>query len=524
MARHSPIENDVSHLPSHDTARFIDDQGQQNAQNGVHPSSTIEHTSILFSPPPPPPAQTRSQSLTEIDENDFFYDGPSPYVAAVDMASILETIDEPPPPPPPSSYRIDEYVDDDDRDERDHVKELEETIANLSRHFPSSPPDDGIDIAVELNPGTKPALQPTSLSVDKIDIDSILEMEIESPSMDKYFLPSSSSMHLQHPASQHPLHLPISVPIVINHRRASLSRSSGVRENLTDLLVTAAESPSDTHVLQRTASTYSKVNPFDRRARLEEGRESSESERSLLEMMMTPRLVVLPADRRASLASSLSSFQRTMPMHRQKRNLPSVPTPMHALRLRRANSESRFSLPAVPPPVLIPNSNMDDESDLLEIDLNDPMGPLNSAARSKTESELGAAFERESRSTSRQTGGVYPSSIELSSTNKPIKQLRDQTTNTPPLSSLNSTTKVKKKLKKKGSSSPSHTTAQHTTGTHFTGQITPRGSSPTRSNTPSMVLSLSPSSSPTTTIVQRVKLQKVGSSSRLYFASTSMMF
>ena len=281
MARHSPIDDYVSHLPSHDTEKANDDQGQQDDQNDVHPSSIIEHTSI----PSSLPAQTRSQSLTEIDENDFFYDGPSPYVAAVDMASILESIDEPLPPPP--SYRIDEYVDEDDRDERDHVKELEETIANLSRHFPSSL-SNGIDIAVELNPGAKHASQPTSLSVDKIDIDSILEMEIESPSTDKYFLPSSSSMHLQHPASQHPLHLPISVPISINHRRASLSRSSGVRENLTDLLVTAAESPSDTHVLQRTASTYGKVNPFDRSA------SRRERERSL-RAAMTSRLAALPA-------------------------------------------------------------------------------------------------------------------------------------------------------------------------------------------------------------------------------------
>ena len=211
-------------------------------------------------------------------------------------------------------------------------------------------------------------------------------------------------------------------------------------------------------------------------------------------------------------------------MHRQKRNLPSVPAPMHALRLRRANSESRFSLPAVPPPVLIPNSNIDDESDLLEIDLNDPMGALNSAARSKTESELGTAYERESRPTARHAGGAYPSSIELSSPNKPIKQLRDQTTNTPPLSSLNSTTKVKKKLKKKGSSSPNHTTAQHTTGTHVNGQSTPLGSSPTRSNTPSMILSLSPTSSPTTTSVHRVRLQKVSSLPRLSFATVLMMF
>ncbi|CAF5135033.1 unnamed protein product, partial [Rotaria socialis] len=77
---------------------------------------------------------TRINNLTEIDENDFFYQGPSPYVATIDNILISDQITEASIP----SYKIDEYIEEDDHYERDHVKELEETIANLSRHFPVS--------------------------------------------------------------------------------------------------------------------------------------------------------------------------------------------------------------------------------------------------------------------------------------------------------------------------------------------------------------------------------------------------
>jgi hypothetical protein len=114
-------------------------------------------------------------------------------------------------------------------------------------------------------------------------------------------------------------------------------------------------------------------------------------------------------------------------INRHKRNLPSVPktTFSNHLQLRRANSESRFCLPAVP------QQNLDDESDLLEIDLNDPIGSMNRTLRTKTESE-------------NKQDEIIPK----------LKQSRDQTTNTPPLSTLNSSIKSKKKLKKKTSSSP----------------------------------------------------------------------
>jgi len=72
-------------------------------------------------------------------------------------------------------------------------------------------------------------------------------MEIVSPTADELSL---------HPPT-YPLSLSISDPIPINNHRGSLSRSSGVRENLTDLLI---PTPSKFHQpLQRTLSTHSKV-------------------------------------------------------------------------------------------------------------------------------------------------------------------------------------------------------------------------------------------------------------------------
>ena len=156
------------------------------------------------------------------------------------------------------SYKIDEYVDEDDTDERDHVKELEETIANISRHFPGSSEQFN---DTELNSIETNLHQPSNLSVGKIDIDSILEMEIESPSIDEHYLQSSKSIHLPLTSSQPPLNIPISIPVSVHNRRGSLSRSSGVRENLTDLLVTTIIEPYpiDDRPLHRTSSIHSKV-------------------------------------------------------------------------------------------------------------------------------------------------------------------------------------------------------------------------------------------------------------------------
>ena len=126
-------------------------------------------------------------------------------------------------------------------------------------------------------------------------------------------------------------------------------------------------------------------------------------------------------------------------INRHKRNLPSVPSTI--LPIRRVNSESRFSLPAVPSSILIPQQNLDDESDLLEIDLNDPIGSMNRTLRSKTENELN-------------NSNKINQHLTVSNNNLPskVKQLRDQTTNTPPITSLNLSIKSKKKLKKKISS------------------------------------------------------------------------
>jgi len=253
IKRNSPIEDYASHTVHH-RAEKIDDN-QENERKQLCQSSIVE----LQPPSLPLPTKPRSHNLTEIDENDFFYQGPSPYVTVIENNQMPDKFEQ----SSTSSYKIDEYIDEDDNDERDHVKELEETIANLSRHFPvlSQQLND-----IEIKPIVTNLHQPSTLSVGKIDIDSILEMEIESPSTDEHYIQSSSSVRPCSATSQHPLNIPISIPISFNNHRASLSRSSGVRENLTDLLaITSTTSPttklyySDNRTLQRTESTYGKV-------------------------------------------------------------------------------------------------------------------------------------------------------------------------------------------------------------------------------------------------------------------------
>ncbi|CAF3381368.1 unnamed protein product [Rotaria sp. Silwood1] len=344
---------------------------QQNAS--IQESTTINHNYIEDQNQQDQSISSdllRTNNLTEIDENEFFYEEPSPYVAVIKSNKNDEQII--------SSYHIDENIDEDNNDERDHVKELEETIANLSRHFPSEQFEKPI---------------PSTLPISNIDTTSILEMEIESPSIDEISFNSST----------YSSNTSISVPIPINSRRINLSRSSGIRENLTDLLISATSKSHQT--LQRTLSTHGK---------------------------------------------------HMLSINRHKRNLPSVPsvTTSKQLQLRRANSESRFSLPAVPLPLLIPQQNLDDESDLLEIDLNDPIGSMNRSSCSKTEYEYKKTNENYQYSTK---------SINGHSSN--IKQLRDQTTNTPPISSLNSSIKSKKKLKKKPSSPLNNTSDQISSST-----------------------------------------------------------
>ncbi|CAF0865041.1 unnamed protein product [Rotaria sordida] len=462
IKRNSPIHEYSYHITHHNTKKLNDNQDQEkqdNEEKQLYQTSIFETQLPLTSVS----MKTRTNNLTEIDEDDFFYQGPSPYTTVIDNNLISDNIEEPLIP----SYKIDEYIEDDDdnnndnnNNERDHVKELEQTIANLSRHFPISSQQIN---NIEINPIVTKLQQPSTLSVDNIDIDSILEMEIESPSTDEHYIQSSSSIHPTTTSSQHSHNIPISIPILINNRRGSLSRSSGIRENLTDLLTTTTKKstiesyPSNNRLLQRTASTHSK---------------------------------------------------RKIPIHRQKRNLPTVPLIMDNLQLRRTNSESRFSLPAVPLPIQISNSNIDDESDLLEIDLNDPIGSMNKTARSKTESELihnnnnnnDINYYQKSFNTTNQS----PSVDKLSSPNMQIKQLRDQTTNTSPISNLNSTIKTKKKLKKKGSSSPNNTNNHHINPTYNNGQTTPAVISPILTNPPKILLS----SSLSTDNTNRPKLQK----------------
>jgi len=158
--------------------------------------------------------------LTEIDDNDFLYDEPSPYENVLQTSAHNESI--------ASTYQIDECLDDEDVDERDHVKELEETIANLSRHFPSEP-----------------------IHETTIDSETILEMEIESPINDKSS-PSPPLPPLTTTATASIESTSLSYSIPIN----SLSRSSCIRENLTDLIL---DRSSNNKRLQRTLSTNTQV-------------------------------------------------------------------------------------------------------------------------------------------------------------------------------------------------------------------------------------------------------------------------
>ena len=258
VKRNIAIREPPIHLAHHSIEENMikKDEYQENEQQHQHRSSLIEERTSSAAIAPILTATTtittttttRSNNLTEIDENDFFYQGPSPYSTVIDLQSIADQTRESPKP----TYKIDEFIDEDEHDERDHVKELEETIANLSRHFPHSTSSQ-IDSS-ERNPIATVNLQQSSaLSATKIDIDSILEMEIESPSMEKGFIESSSLL-----MAQHSLNNPISIPITVPNRRGSLSRSSGVRENLTNLLTTASHS-SDRRPLQRTTSSSSKV-------------------------------------------------------------------------------------------------------------------------------------------------------------------------------------------------------------------------------------------------------------------------
>ena len=161
------------------------------------------------------------QNLTEIDENDFLYEEPSPYQSAMIVDEQQQaTI---------SSYTIDELIEDEDSDERDHVKELELTIANLTRHFPSE------DLPIDLSP---------SIPIKSLDQSNCsFPLQMDSP--------------LEDPCTQQPSSHSISIPTPMNnHHRNSLSRSSGVKEHLTDLLIpTTSKSHSP---LQRTLSTHCK--------------------------------------------------------------------------------------------------------------------------------------------------------------------------------------------------------------------------------------------------------------------------
>lgn len=139
---------------------------------------------------------------------------------------------------------------------------------------------------------------------------------------------------------------------------------------------------------------------------------------------------------------------------RPKRNLPYPPNfaSLNMLQLRRANSESRFTLPAVPHSMLTSSPNLDDEGDLLEIDLSDPSAAIRRVASSQLEPEF-----------RNHTGHTHYRSASNDNFTSRVKQLRDQTTNTPPMASFNASVKSKKKVKKKDSSSSTTTTTSEPT-------------------------------------------------------------
>jgi hypothetical protein len=111
----------------------------------------------------------------------------------------------------------------------------------------------------------------------------------------------------------------------------------------------------------------------------------------------------------------------------------------------------------VPSASLTSPDMFDDEIDLLEIDLNDPPGTSNHSFRPKNDPEpINSNAYRSSSTFARSIGSVPLINDGLPSKQR-SKQLRDQTTNTPPMPMLTASMKAKKKLKKKGSSPISNT-------------------------------------------------------------------
>ena len=106
--------------------------------------------------------------------------------------------------------------------------------------------------------------------------------------------------------------------------------------------------------------------------------------------------------------------------------------------------------------VIVPDT-FDDENDLLEIDLNDPQGFINHPFRLRADSELMNSNEYRSSSAASYSIGSVPLINDALLCRQRPKQLRDQTTNTPPMSTLTASMKARKKLRKKSSSPISNT-------------------------------------------------------------------
>jgi hypothetical protein len=172
-------------------------------------------------------------NLTEIDENEFIYDEPSPYASVAHSSFVYPNVDQ----CHSTSYTIDEIIDEDDAtDEQDHVKILEQTIANLTRHLPST-------VIVESDSKQIHCISELSIQNQDCEIDMPTAMALT----DEFVFSTSPTETID-----------VTLPMLSHSRQTNLSRSSGVRQNLTDLL-TSTSHPGGNQTLQPTLPTHHKV-------------------------------------------------------------------------------------------------------------------------------------------------------------------------------------------------------------------------------------------------------------------------
>ncbi|CAF0805068.1 unnamed protein product [Didymodactylos carnosus] len=238
---------------------------------------------------------TRLGSLTEVAEEDFLYQGPSyAETIPIENTSIVEQTTSQPP-----QYivdEIDDYLSSDEEnnshhqqkpqliiEERDHIQELADTIANISRNFPL----------------TRPITTTDNLLKKIVDINAIQEMEIE-------------PIVATEPQDE------------IVSRPGSLSRSLGIHQKLNHI---SQKSLDKEHTLTITDVTEN----------------TSHTQPPRMDIFSK---CMRQAEKNLITATGTKSLPRKIPEYkdpkRMKRNLPSIPS---SIALRRTNSDSRFSLP-----------------------------------------------------------------------------------------------------------------------------------------------------------------------------------